>query len=86
MTPLERAARALARLHVSGNGRRSEEMIQQWEDQRWPTYLDDVRAVLSAIRTPSAFMCDAGWSDLVRDKGSMDIWPAMLDALLEEGE
>lgn len=79
MTPLERAARALYRLHdappqdlldrlkASGDDEGLAEELAE-EDRVWPNYVADARAVLEAIREPSERMKAAGaefapWSD-----------------------
>lgn len=75
MTPMERAARALA----SGLGHeqidkdwmsqglsqeRKEAIVQQQVDRVWPRYAPLAGLVLSAIREPSEAMARAGASDV----------------------
>lgn len=94
MTPIERAARALAREHwdvqdLHGGTNKSS---SQWVDERWRDYLPNARAVIAAIRDPSDEMIADG-----KDRMNVDpelghheatpesIWSTMIDALLEEG-
>jgi hypothetical protein len=72
---IERAARALARRDSNGPGDESE----------WPSYTNDVRAVLRAIREPSEGMVEA----YLRPKkmkfdGAVATWQAMIDAAMGE--
>lgn len=105
MTPLERAARALYRLHdappqdlldrLKANGDDeglAEELAE--EDEVWPNYVADARAVLEAIREPSEAMREAGaevgesHDNLPRETephAADDVYRAMIDAALKEG-
>lgn len=78
MTPLERAARAVYK--VSYNGPYGPED----EDAAWRTQLDAVRAVLTAIREPSEAMDRAAAECESSYVG--DVFTAMIDAALAEGE
>jgi len=81
MSPLERAARALAERNDSAY---------------WRGYVGDVQAVLEAIREPTEGMTGAAvYSDLDiywgycadgRPGGPEDVWRAMIDAALGEGQ
>lgn len=80
MTPLERAARALCRRRMAGM------------ETNWHLFLDDARAVLTAIRPPSSAMVRAGAEVMSWSNGEgasiFDIRPgfeAMIDAAMEEG-
>lgn len=80
MTPLERAARALANL---------DEPDKEIElaDDAWRQYVPDVRALLQSIREPSEAMLDAACvvDDLPRPNPEAVLhWQAMIDAALEE--
>jgi len=78
MTPIERAARALA-LRNDGRG------------ARWDVWVGDVHTVLMAIREPSDEMvergegalCDAG-VDNVETGDPVYCWQAMIDVALGE--
>ena len=78
MTPLERAARALCSL--DGNP----ENATMEGKPLWQDYLPEARAVVEAIREPSAAMLAA---DPTGPSGSFfpeDVWRAMINALLDE--
>jgi len=70
MTPLERAVAAI-------------ENMTGWDADGEP-HIDIVRAVIGAVREPSDAMAEAA-DDLGPDKTGAQYWPAMIDALLEEG-
>ena len=82
-TPLERAARALAK--CSG-----------WEDA-WEMWLPEARAVLMSVREPSEAMLDAsfipasascsnfGDEAMLLPSGTTVVWQAMIDSALNEG-
>lgn len=98
MTPIERAARALYRLHdappqelldrLKANGdddALAEELAE--EDQVWGSYVEDVRAVLTAIREPSEAMIDEAYESYDADGGSLrKVFSNMIDAALAEGQ
>jgi len=75
MTPIERAARALA-LRNDGRG------------ARWDVWVGDVHAVLTAIREPSEAMLDAhiAAKDMHEDREGQAyvVWHAMIDAAMGE--
>lgn len=81
MTPLERAARALAKRdgadpdHVPGTDGRAV----------WRLYEPLVRTVVAAIREPSAAMCAAWVGNSPGGSTPSRDWQAMIDALLVEG-
>jgi hypothetical protein len=79
MTPIKRAARAIANIEDFGN------------DRFWQNYQDSARAVLMAIREPSKEIIEAGVKALsdsgvddVRHGDALACWQAMIDAALEE--
>lgn len=79
MTPLERAARAL----YQRLGTEIADPENLGEDERWPEFVDDARAVLQAIREPSDAMLDAaGKADPLECRSGE--WRAMIDAAMEE--
>ena len=103
MTPLERAARALYRLHdappqdlldrlkASGDDEGLAEELAE-EDQVWPNYVADARAVLEAIREPDPHtqaiawgfgLCEGG-DPLGRSK-ELAAYQFLIDAALKEG-
>lgn len=76
MTPLERAARALAESDYPPDPRPDE----------WRQLLPAVRAVLIAIREPSDGMVKAGQAHIYVMKDEVaEAWQAMIDAALSEG-
>lgn len=85
MTPIERAARVLAR-------REYPEQPDAWIDENWPEWLGDVRAVLLAIREPSKAQLSAArnhvddWDRALVDFESTQIYQAMIDEALKEAE
>jgi hypothetical protein len=106
LTPIERAARALHRsqewpsdklLASMSPAEREEELLiaQQVEDDGWREHVDDVRAVIAAIREPSEAMVSAGnkskpynvtgWCEGTIHPVVQRSWPAMIDALLNDG-
>lgn len=74
MTPIERAARAMA------DNLESHEL-------NWEGYVHCVRATLSAIHEPSEAMVKAGWDSecIIPSQSPEGAWTAMIDAMLEEG-
>jgi len=94
LTPLERAARALAHLH----GRDPDEPVLLAGDRRlWQEFVPQARAVIEAIREPSEGMRDAAFKREVEFRttmGNLDrgycegdgVWQVMIDELLAEGE
>lgn len=98
MTPLERAARAMATEY----GQDPDEIIlveavgTRGRLARWQCNLPAVRAVIEAIREPSEAMTKAGRDSLEHDSdGSLlggpeeaahNTYSRMIDALLEEGQ
>lgn len=94
MTPLERAARALASwdLGLTGDEQVDRQRFGEMLGSRqhvvtlcWKEKLEQVRAVLNAIREPSEGMVQAGTADGDWPH-SHETWQAMIDALLAEGE
>jgi hypothetical protein len=87
MTPLERAARALCRLDDHPENARLD------GQSLWRDYIPEVRAVLTAVRDPSDKMQDAAyrmeWSTGgdgdAADANAINVWQAMIDAILKEG-
>jgi len=90
MSPIERAARALCELDGNPPGATMD------GKPLWMDYLPEVRAVLGAIREPSEEMVSAGNKSRPYNvtgycEGTIHpvvqrAWPAMIDALLAEGE
>ena len=82
MTPLERAARVLAK-------REYPDQPDEWHDSVWREYLDDAGAVVAAIREPSDLMGlglgKMGGEYRPGSHSASQIWRAMIDAMLEEG-
>ncbi|WP_347271640.1 hypothetical protein [Rhizorhabdus histidinilytica] len=78
MTPIERAARALCQLDGNPPGATMD------GKPLWRDYVPEVRAVLTAIRIPSeaqdfaAAACESSYVG--------DVYTAMIDAALAEGE
>lgn len=66
----------------------------KWAESTWRSRIDDVCAVLQAIREPSEAMTTKMREDLplvddpqhVSDAEFTDYWQATIDAALEEGE
>lgn len=85
MTPLERAARALARFSVQSEAHFP--YISKTEAERsWQAYVPQAKAVLEAIREPSEAMVRLGGCRM-DDGGDSDavlVWQAMIDAALTE--
>ena len=83
MTPLERAARALAKEEYP-------DQPQEWHDDCWRSWEGSARAVIKAIREPSEEQRVAGMAapnyieDQTSRRGAGNIYIAMIDALLEE--
>lgn len=73
MTMIQRAAMALAN---ADNG----------APTTWRMYVDDVRAVIAAMRDPTEAMLSAGssGSNCGENPDPDDVWRAMIDAALEE--
>ena len=91
MTPLERAARAMATEY----GQDPDEIIlveavgTRGRLARWQCNLPAVRAVIEAIREPSEAMTrafEAVSPDQWNNPHPNDAWRAGIDALLEEGQ
>jgi hypothetical protein len=92
MTPLERACRAAHGEHNDDPAERAKSSDPAWDG--WKSWIPVVRAVLQAIREPSDEMVEAAYRregvgpDAVDVPYSLtpdDMWPAMIDAALEEG-
>jgi hypothetical protein len=85
MTPLERAAMALYKQIGSDF-----DPFGEGEDAKWPEFVDEVRAVIQAIREPSERQKQAGMlapnylEDQSSRQGCGNIYAAMIDALLAE--
>lgn len=89
MSPIEKAARALASL----NGEDPEHLSAG--QARWTYYLAQVNAVVAAVHEPTILMKEAGSevvrfvgaeeSDIGRQSDAANIWRFMVDALREEG-
>lgn len=78
MSPLERGARALSLL----DGHPVDAMLG--DKPMWHDYLAPTRAVLAAIREPSADMTKAG--ETLRGSSSTRwMWSCMVDAALADG-
>lgn len=62
MTPIERAARALARRACPPGGEAQFPYVSadEWEAKHWPDHVAAARAVLTAIREPSDVMVREG--------------------------
>lgn len=100
MTPLERAARALALSYICGRDNRTpdDEYARQYANAAWQQHSPQVVAVLTAIREPKGKMIKAGARfshisaekgqehDILRNLNAMTIFTAMIDAALAEGE
>lgn len=90
MTPLERAARALHKDYIEErirNGVKPSD-LPSWDDLGSDGRLyftHKVRAILTAIREPSDYMAAAGTLP-DREPLAEDVWKAMIDAALAEGE
>jgi hypothetical protein len=79
MTPIERAARALCALDGHPENAKMD------GKRLWQDYLPEVRAVLEAIREPSAKMEEAANADQALFIGApKPIWQQMVDAALAE--
>lgn len=85
MSPLERAARALAERNAPGTVR----LLDRWIDQQWRHYLPDALAVLRAIREADEGMTlageDAAWdstNSMPAIRAVPKMWNAMIDTLL----
>lgn len=92
MTPLERAARALADYAFDDGGEGPDHEKQAWIDRSWRSFIVPAHMALSAIREPSEVMEDKGAlaGDWNRDNLSIGqeakkVYTAMIDAMLEEG-
>ena len=101
MTPIERAARALAKIDYP-------DQPQSWHDGAWREWVEPARAVIEAIREPSEGMVEAVVEEPTHlyGQGGRDEqyqrdmcaavaaerfalanrWGHMIDALLEEGK
>jgi hypothetical protein len=82
MSPLERAARALAKAE-SG-----EDCFDDFDEDFQETFMAAARAVLEAVRDPSKTMCEVGANRLRDpDKGpratAQDVWREMINAAVE---
>jgi len=75
-TPLYRAARALMKSQSGVDD------FDALDDEMQKGLLDDVRAVLAAVREPSEAMWDAGFE--IYPKYQEEHWQAMIDAALAE--
>lgn len=78
MTPIETAARAICEL----DGHPANATMGGWP--LWHDYRAEVRAVLMAVREPSAEMADAG-RFAASQCGPVQCWQVMLDMALAEG-
>lgn len=86
MTPLELAARALHRRRVEGQHPKPDNFPWEGLSRREQALLRaDVYAVLKSVREPSKAMRDAGIKADLNDDEAVDIYRAMIDAMLEEG-
>lgn len=88
MTPLERAARALARSSCPPGGEAQFPYVSadEWEAKNWGDHVDAARAVLTAIRGPSEGMQTAGYGECHHPKDIPEhIWQTMIDTALAEG-
>lgn len=93
MTPLERAARAMAKIDSPDPSA----LVGSPPQPIWHLYVPRVRAVIAAIREPSEAMREAAYGLEVEirttmgnlERGHSDgdgLFQAMIDALLEEGQ
>ena len=78
MTPITRAARALAK-QQSGT-----DDYDALDPALQDALKDEVRAVLGAVREPSEGMADAGYVHYNEDEGPWRVFEAMIDAALTE--
>lgn len=92
MTPIERAARALCALEDLDPD--ANEIGASLPDHRnWHSFVDDVRAVIAAIRDPGNDIYQAGFDAEAAANPHKtqphhvvpSVWAAMIDALLEHG-
>ena len=90
MTPLERAARVLARRSCPPGGEAQFPYVStdEWEEKHWRDHVDPARAVLTAIREPSEGMIEhARWRSaetLSHEVAVSMNWREMIDAALAE--
>ncbi|WP_293921147.1 hypothetical protein [Sphingobium sp. UBA5915] len=87
MTPLERAARAIARMDAEFTyGTACTDADRAACELEWREYLANVCAVLTAIREPNNRMIGAGRVVLQEgERKTVEAYQAMIDAMLEEG-
>lgn len=78
MTPLERAARAIAASRIQFGT--ADAVGRAMEDLAWQDHVGDVRAVLAAIREPGEAALDAGYAE---SGAALQAWQAMIDAIAE---
>jgi hypothetical protein len=83
MSPLERAARALAEAE-SG-----EDRFDDFDEEFQETFRAAARAVLVAVKEPSKTMCEVGANWLISPhKGArgtaQDVWREMVNAAIED--
>ena len=85
MTPLERAARALARRSCPPGGEAQFPYVSadEWEEKSWRDHLPDARSVLTEIREPTPEMSEEAFKNGACG-GHEDCWKAMIDAALSE--
>lgn len=92
MTPIERAARTLARRSCPPGGAAQFPYVSadEWEEKNWRDHIPSARAVLEAIREPSGEMLgDVHDTLLYAAKGeeldiARTVWDRMIDAALAE--
>lgn len=92
MTPIERAARAMAKRHgqmLYDNGA-SNKPASQHADERWRDHVSEARIVIAAIREPGSDIYQAGFdAEATANPHKTQphhvvpaVWSAMIDALL----
>lgn len=94
MTMVEIGARAIAEQAWQTHNRRDGSLqpyrsAKAYADDRWGIYKKEARAMLTAIREPTAAMLDPGgnqppYFDFHRRDDAKGIWQAMIDTALKE--
>jgi len=94
MTTIERAARALVSWelglsdHAINQNRYGANLDDRYAEveRRWPEKVDQVRAILQAIREPGVRMIGEGRVVLLEgERKTVEAYQAMIDAALVEG-
>lgn len=82
---IERVARTLRKLTIANGG-----ACRGNEDTGWCDYIDDAKAVVAAMRSPTMDMVDAvhdSGAEMLHPRGSVEprlIWCTMIDTALKE--